>query len=134
MSSSKRPSQPTESELEILQVLWRLGPQSVRQVWEALGQKGGYTTVLKMLQIMFEKGLVRRDDSRQTHIYEAVAAEAETQERIAGNLMDRVFGGSASRLLLRALSAKPASAEELRAIRELLDQAQKQAESGKDQP
>lgn len=124
MSTANRPSQPTEAELEILQVLWRDGPRTVRQIWEAMGQKGGYTTVLKTLQIMFEKGLVTRDETRQTHIYEAAILEAETQEKMVGGLMDRVFGGSASRLLLRALSAKPASAEELQAIRELLDQAQ----------
>ena len=126
MPKKKRTSQPTESELEILQVLWREGPRTVRQIWDSLGQKGGYTTVLKTLQIMFEKELVTRDDTRQTHVYQAVSEEAATQEQMVSGLMERAFGGSASQLLLRALSAKPASASELQAIRKLLDEVQKE--------
>jgi BlaI family transcriptional regulator, penicillinase repressor len=111
---------PTESELAILQVLWRKGPSSVREVWGELGQKSGYTTVLKFLQIMLEKGLVRRDETKLTHIYKAAVAKNITQERLVAGLMDRAFGGSTSQLVLRALAAKPVSAEELRAIRALL--------------
>lgn len=116
---------PTVSELEILQVLWRCGPQSVRQVWEELGSQGGYTTTLKLLQIMFEKGLVRRDESKMTHVYKAALAEDASQREIVGGVIDRVFGGSVSQLVLRALSAKKASPKELAAIRDLLDQVQK---------
>jgi BlaI family transcriptional regulator, penicillinase repressor len=117
---------PTESELAILQILWRKGPCSVRTVWSELGQKSGYTTVLKFLQIMLEKGLVQRDDTKQTHIYQAAAAAAETQEKLLHHFIERAFGGSASELVLRALSAQPVSAAERNAIRALLS-----AEEGK---
>jgi BlaI family penicillinase repressor len=111
---------PTESELAILQILWRMGPCSVRTVWTELGQKTGYTTVLKFLQIMREKGLVRRDDAKLTHIYAAAAEAAETQERLVNRFIERAFGGSASELVLRALSAQPVTAPERDAIRALL--------------
>ncbi|SDU23312.1 Predicted transcriptional regulator [Verrucomicrobium sp. GAS474] len=124
MSDKRTP--PTQAELEILQALWGGGPQTVRQIWEAMGSRGGYTTTLKLLQIMFEKGLVTRDESRMTHIYAAAVAEGENQERMVGGMIDRVFGGSLSQLVLRALSAKPTSPEELAAIRALIDEAQKE--------
>jgi BlaI family transcriptional regulator, penicillinase repressor len=122
-----RPStpQPTEAELTILQVLWRRGPSSVREVWEALGETGSYTTVLKFLQIMLGKGLVRRDDSTHAHVYEAVSAEEATQQRLVRQMMDDVFAGSASQLVLRALAAKPVSEDERQAIRAILDAAGK---------
>jgi predicted transcriptional regulator len=117
---------PTESELAILQVLWRRGPSSVREVWSELGEKSGYTTVLKFLQIMREKGLVRRDERALSHIYAAAVAQDRTQERAVSRLIDRVFGGSTSQLVLRALSAKPISADELKELRALLaDQERK---------
>jgi BlaI family transcriptional regulator, penicillinase repressor len=116
---------PTESELAILQILWRKGPSSVRAVWPALGQKTGYTTVLKFLQIMREKGLVRRDETKLTHIYEAAVAASETQERLVNRFIERAFGGSSSELILRALSAKPVSAAERSAIRALLTAEEK---------
>lgn len=117
---------PTESELAILQVLWRRGPSSVREVWSELGEKSGYTTVLKFLQIMREKGLVRRDERALSHIYAAAVAKDRTQERAVSRLIDRVFGGSTSQLVLRALSAKPISADELKELRALLaDQERK---------
>ncbi len=122
----KQSSDPTPAELEILQVLWESGPQSVRQVWESLGSKGSYTTTLKFLQIMFEKGLVERDDSKMTHVFRAAVAEDVSQREIVGGIIDRVFGGSVSRLVLRALSAKKTSPAELETIRKLLDQAQKE--------
>jgi predicted transcriptional regulator len=122
--SSPRPY-PTDSELAILQVLWRRGPSSVREVWDELGQKSGYTTVLKLMQIMLEKKLVRRDDREFTHVYEAAATREETEQHLVGELIDRAFSGSASKLMLRALAAKPVSSDELKAIRELLAQAEK---------
>jgi BlaI family penicillinase repressor len=112
--------EPTESELAILQVLWRRGPSSVREVWSVLGERSGYTTVLKFLQIMLEKGLVRRDERAQSHVYEAAVREDRTLERTVNRMIDRVFGGSTSQLVLRALSAKPISARELERLRALL--------------
>src|SRR5882672_4971180 len=97
---------PTDSELAILQVLWRKGPSSVREVWDELGQKTGYTTILKLLQIMREKNLVRRDERELSHVYEAAAPQSITEERLVGELMERAFSGSASQLVLRALGAK----------------------------
>jgi predicted transcriptional regulator len=116
---------PTDSELAILQVLWRRGPSSVREVWEELGQKSGYTTVLKLMQIMREKQLVRRDDRELTHVYEAAVTREKTEQHLVGELIDRAFSGSASKLMLRALTAKPVSSDELKAIRDLLAQAEK---------
>jgi len=117
---------PTEAELAILQVLWRSGPSTVREVHETLvpARGIGYTTILKLLQIMFDKGLVRRDETRRTHVYEAVVSEEDTQKTLVGDLVDRVFGGSASALLMRALSARKASPEELDEIRRLLDETE----------
>ena len=111
---------PTEAELTILQVLWHKGPSSVREVWEEVGKKTGYTTVLKFLQIMLEKNLVRRNEGEMTHIYEAAVAKEKTQERLVHGLMNRAFSGSASQLVLRALSGKSISPEELRDIRAFL--------------
>ena len=113
---------PTEAELEILKVLWRRGPSTVREVHEALdGRDVGYTTVLKFLQIMTAKGLVLRDDSLRSHIYRPRHSEERTQRAIAGDILKRVFDGSAEKLILRALSAKRASPEDLAEIRRLLD-------------
>ncbi len=117
---TKSSPDPTRAELEILQVLWRNGPSSVRHVWEALGQKGSYTTVLKLMQIMLAKKWVERDVSKLSHVYKAAIAEADNQERLVGGLLDRAFGGSVAQLLLRALHAKPASKKELDEIRALL--------------
>jgi BlaI family transcriptional regulator, penicillinase repressor len=115
---------PTDAELSILRVLWRLGPSTVRQVHEDLAQRGqtGYTTVLKMLQIMTEKGLVERDDSERAHVYVARRPQEQTLGQLVGDLLDRAFEGSASRLVLRALESRPASHEELAEIRKLLDE------------
>lgn len=115
---------PTDAELAILRVLWRRGPSTVRQVLEELGEATGYTTVLKFFQIMTEKGLVTRDDSERTHIYQARLSEGDTQSQLVGDLLDRAFGGSAKQLVLQALSAKKSSASELAEIRKLLDQLQ----------
>jgi BlaI family penicillinase repressor len=115
---------PTDAELAILGVLWRRGPCTVRQVHEELSRRepGGYTTVLKTLQIMTEKGLVTRDESQRAHVYSARLPEEETQSRLVGDLLDRAFEGSASRMVMRALSSRPASAEERAEIRKLLDE------------
>jgi predicted transcriptional regulator len=114
---------PTDGELAILSVLWRRGPRTVREVHSEFSQtrETGYTTVLKMLQIMAEKGLVTRDETRKTHVYHAALAQTEAQRRFVGDLLDRLFNGSAHRLVLQALSAKKASPEELAEIRRLLD-------------
>lgn len=113
---------PTDAELAILRVLWRLGPSTVKQVHEGLSRlSSAYTTTLKQLQIMAEKGLVTRDESLRAHLYEARLPQEETQTRLVDDLLERAFEGSASRLVLRALSSQPASAEELAEIRRLLD-------------
>jgi predicted transcriptional regulator len=115
---------PTEAELAILRVLWRRGPSTVKDVHEELARRfqAVYTTTLKQLQIMAEKGLVTRDESQRAHLYTARLPEEQTQSQLVGDLLDRAFEGSASRLVMRALSSRPASAEELAEIRELLDQ------------
>ena len=120
MPTPKLP-RPTDAELAILRVLWRRGPSTVRQVLEEIGDETGYTTVLKFLQIMTEKGLVTRDDKERTHVYQASRPEETTQRQLIADLLDRAFSGSAAKLVLQALSAKKASADELRAIRKLLD-------------
>jgi predicted transcriptional regulator len=117
--------QPTRAELTILRVLWKQGRCTVRQVHEALRETQekdtGYTTVLKLMQNMAEKGLVRRDERERTHVYEAAINEQKTQRELLRDLMDRAFGGSAASLVLQALSMKKASPEELEEIRKLLD-------------
>jgi predicted transcriptional regulator len=117
------PPRPTDAELSILRVLWTLGPSTVRDVHEQLNRRSptGYTTVLKLLQIMTEKGLVVRDETERAHIYEARHSEQKTQRQLLGDLADRAFGGSAAKLVLQALSGRKTSAEELSAIRDLLD-------------
>ena len=112
---------PTDGELAILRVLWRIGPSTVRQVVEALGQASGYTTVLKLLQIMTEKGLVRRDERERTHVYASTYSEDQTQRKLVTDLLDRAFGGSAAKLVLQALSVNTTSPQELDEIRRLLD-------------
>src|SRR3569832_1039068 len=120
---------PTDAELAILSVLWRLGPSTVRAVHEQLSpsQGTGYTTVLKLMQLMAQKGLVVRDESQRSHVYRAASAEAQTQKRLLGDLMERAFEGSASQLVLRALSVTRSSAEELEQIRRLLDELAKES-------
>jgi predicted transcriptional regulator len=113
---------PTAGELEILAVLWRRGPSTVHEVRDALarGQRVAYTTVLKLLQIMAEKGLVTRVNPTRPHVYRAVA-EAGVKRRLVADLLDKVFEGSAMSLVMQALSARPASRDELQQLRELLD-------------
>jgi len=113
---------PTDAELAILRVLWSQGPSTVREVARAMKREGAYTTILKLLQIMTEKGLVRRDDAPRTHVYEATWTEGQTQRLIVTDLLEKVFKGSASELVMQALAAKPASRKELAEIRKLLDE------------
>jgi predicted transcriptional regulator len=117
----KEPRKPTDAELALLRVLWARGPSTVREVFETLGGEGAYTTVLKLLQIMTDKRLVRRDESERTHVYEAAYSEDETQRQIVSDLVDRVFDGSAAKLVLQALEAGKASPQEITEIRKLLD-------------
>ena len=117
------PPRPTEAELEILTVLWSHGPSTVREVHDTIVQRKAtqYTTVLKLLQIMADKGLVRRDETARAHVYEASRPREWTQRQLAGDLLQRAFGGSAKSLMVGALSARKASQDELDEIRKLLD-------------
>ena len=119
----KTTPRPTDAELAILRVLWRRGPSTVRQVQEDLERRSltGYTTVLKLLQIMTEKGLVERDESQRAHVYVARLPEEQTLGQLVGDLLDRAFEGSSSRLVMRALESRPATREELAEIRRMLD-------------
>jgi predicted transcriptional regulator len=114
---------PTDAELAILRVLWERGAATVRQVHEALApsRETGYTTTLKLMQIMAEKGLVSREESSRTHVYRTRIGQAQTQRQLVADLLDRAFGGSASALVLQALSAGGTSAEELEKIRQLIN-------------
>jgi BlaI family transcriptional regulator, penicillinase repressor len=119
----KLQSRPTAAELEILRALWRLGPSTVRDVHEALRERRvGYTTVLKLLQIMTEKGLVKRDESQRAHVYEARGPQEQTETQLVRDLVDRAFGGSPGRLVMQALSSRKATPEERDRIRQLLDE------------
>jgi BlaI family transcriptional regulator, penicillinase repressor len=126
---------PTDAELAILRILWERGACTVRQVHEALSRErpAAYTTALKMLQIMTEKGLVRRDESDRTHVYQSRLTEEQTQRQLVRDLVDRAFGGSASKLVLQALSARRATAEELGEIRKLIESSrEKEARNERD--
>ena len=115
---------PTEAELEILRVLWEAGPRSVRDIQTILSESKpiGYTTVLKMLQIMTDKGLVDRDESERAHVYSARLPEAQTQRQLVRDLLERAFDGSAMKLVMHALAARKASPAEIARIRTLLDE------------
>lgn len=116
---------PTGAELDILAVLWRLGPSTVREVHAALQKDSGYTTTLKQMQLMTDKGLLVRNERFRSHVYEARAAKEQTQRQIASDLLRRAFDGSAKSLVLGALSAQPASRGELEEIRRMLDEFEK---------
>src|SRR5215475_12108273 len=123
--SSKRkkqpPPMPTGAEIDILAALWRLGPATVREVHEELGKDSGYTTTLKQMQLMTEKGLLVRSERFRSHVYEPGIPREQTQKQIAADVLKRAFEGSAKSLLLGALSAKPTSEKELAEIRKMLD-------------
>jgi len=120
---------PTDAELAILNVLWDRGPSTVREVHDALSRThdSGYTTILKLMQIMTDKGLVVRDETNRAHVYATRISEQRTQRQLLGDLIDRAFGGSPAKLVMQALSATKASAEELSAIRQALEQMEEQA-------
>ena len=121
------PPRPTDAELEILTVLWSRGPSTVRAVHDVISKRrtAQYTTVLKQLQIMDEKGLVTRDGSERAHVYQASQPREATQTRLAGDLLDRAFAGSARSIMMGALSARKASKKDLAELREVLDEYEK---------
>jgi BlaI family penicillinase repressor len=123
MKKSK-PNKPTDAELAILRVLWQREPSTVREVWEELSpeQGTGYTTVLKIMQIMFDKSLLARDETTRSHVYRAARSQEHTQREVVGHLLERVFSGSAPKLVMQALAAKRATRAELAEIRKLLDE------------
>ena len=120
----ERLQRPTSSELEILRVLWARGPSTVREVHEALSEKKdlGYTTVLKLLQIMTAKGTVRRDEGQRAHVYDACQPATETKRQLVGDVLQRVFEGSASELMIHALEGRQTSRKELEELRRMLDE------------
>ena len=115
------PPMPTPAELDILAALWRLGPSTVREVHDALGKDCGYNTTLTQMRLMTDKGLLRRSERFRNHVYEPAAPREQMQQRIAGDLMERVFGGSAKSLILGALGAKKVGADEITEIRRMID-------------
>jgi len=122
--TARKKTRPTDGELEILRILWERGESTVREVHEVLDARHptGYTTVLKLLQIMTEKGLVRRDASERAHVYQARIPREDTEKQLVGDLLERAFAGSASSLVMRALSSKRTSPEDLARIRKYLDE------------
>ena len=120
-------AKPTESELAILAALWQLGSATVPQVHDALGGKGQYTTTLKLMQIMIDKGLLKRERAGRGHVYRPAVPQQRTQTRLVGDLMKRAFGGSVRALLLAALSSERTSPEEIAALRKLIDEAEQAA-------
>ena len=129
MSQNQTP-RPTESELEILQILWEYGPSSVRFVNDKLNEERevGYTTTLKLMQIMADKGLARRNTESRTHIYEAAAGEADTQQRLLNRFLDRAFKGSAMKMVMQALGNHKTSPEELDEIKALIRRIESEKE------
>ena len=127
MAQENNGVKPTEAELTLLNILWKIGPATVRQVHEAVSetQKTGYTTVLKILQIMHEKSLVIRDESNRAHVYAAANSETHTQSSLIKDLITRAFGGSTSKLVMRALNENT-SKEDIQDIRKLLNELEKQ--------
>ena len=128
------PPRPTDAELGILHVLWDRGPSTVRQVHDVLSRErpGAYTTALKLLQIMTEKGLVERDERDRTHIYRARLTEEQTQRQLLRDLADRAFGGSAAKLVIQALASRRATPDDLREIRRAIDGARQEKEGRDD--
>jgi BlaI family transcriptional regulator, penicillinase repressor len=127
MAATQKIIKPTESELEILQILWQHGLATVREVHEELAKSkdAGYTTTLKLMQIMHEKGLVKRDESMRTHVYQPAVNKEKTQKHLLGKMIDSLFGGSSTQLVLQALGEQKASPEELEQIQHLLDNLKK---------
>ena len=128
---TRSPQKPTASELEILRVLWTRGPSTVRDVHEALSEKKslGYTTVLKLLQIMTTKGTVRRNETQRAHVYEACLPAEQTKRQLASDMLQRVFEGSASQLMMHALAGTKTSREEMDELRRLLNEHERNRRS-----
>lgn len=126
---AKPTPRPTDAELAILRVLWERGPSTVREVHDAINvtHDSGYTTILKLMQIMTEKGLLDRNESQRAHIYTSRLGEQWTQRQLLGDLIERAFGGSPAKLVMQALSSSKASAEDLSAIRQMLDEIEEDA-------
>jgi BlaI family transcriptional regulator, penicillinase repressor len=124
MPPTPQSPRPTDAELEILRVLWSIGPSTVRQVHDELSQKRnvGYTTMLKLMQIMTDKGLLLRNESQRSHVYRARQKEAVTQKQLVKDFVSRAFGGSTEKLVMQALSSKKATTQEIADIRKLLDE------------
>ncbi len=120
--SAKRAPKPTEAELAILAVLWERGPSTVREIHTELGDRTGYTTILKLMQIMTEKRLLTREERGRSHVYRVTSDEAHTQRRIVDDLLQKAFGGSAQKLIVAALSAKKSTPDEVDEIKRLLDE------------
>jgi predicted transcriptional regulator len=122
--SEQRTAKPTASELEILQILWNRGPSTVREVHEALAERKpvGYTSVLKLMQIMTAKGTVRRNEEQRAHVYEAVQPAEKTKRQLAADVLQRVFDGSTSELMMHALSGRKGSKQEIEELRRMLDE------------
>src|SRR2546426_4535045 len=122
--ATEAPQKPTASELQILQVLWERGPSTVREVHDALQEEKalGYTTVLKLMQIMTAKGLVRRNEEQRAHVYEAEQPAEKTKRQFASDVLQRVFDGSASELMMHALSGRKGTKQEIEELRRLLDE------------
>jgi predicted transcriptional regulator len=127
MAEPKLP-RPTDAELAILLVLWERGPSTVRDVHAALQDGTGYTTILKLMQIMTDKGLVVRDESQRAHVYSARVAQQKTQRQLVADLVERAFGGSSAQLALQALATKRTSPEELAELRRFLDSLEQEEE------
>ncbi|MGA2588588.1 MAG: BlaI/MecI/CopY family transcriptional regulator [Bryobacteraceae bacterium] len=121
---------PTQAELDILRVLWDRGPSTVRDVHSTLAKERaiGYTTVLKFMQIMAEKGLVARDETERAHVYKAKVAQEQTQRQLVRHLLEGAFGGSATKLMMQALASKPATADEIAQMRKMLEEFDKRKE------
>jgi BlaI family transcriptional regulator, penicillinase repressor len=124
-------TRPTEGELEILHILWKEGPATVRTVNERLSRDSGYTTTLKLMQIMLEKGLLRRDATSKVHVYEAAVSKEQTQDQLLKRIIDTAFNGSAMNLVMQALGNHKASHEEMELIREYLERAESAARKKK---
>ena len=121
---------PTDAELELLRILWERGPSTVRDIHEALPKETGYTTTLKILQKMADKGLVTRDESSRSHIYSAASGAEKTQRQLVRHLLSSAFGGSPTRLVMQALSEERASSEDLKEIRKLLNELESKSKEG----
>ena len=128
---STAPPLPTAAEVDILAALWRLGPATVREVHDALDKDSGYNTTLKQMQLMMDKGLLVRTERFGAHVYESAVPMEQMQKRIAGDLMRRVFGGSAKNLVMGALGAQSASKEDLAEIRKMIDALDKRKRGSK---